>query len=98
MTMRDIFRKSLWSQLLLVFVVDMLVYNTCAYAEDAEDWMPDANLRAAIIEEIGLPEGVPLTKEHLKWLTRLIAWDSEISDLSGMERATIVNFGVNDTC
>ena len=95
MTMRDIFRKLLWSQLLLVSVVGILVNIDFTYAEDAEDWMPDANLRATIIEEIGLPEGVPLTKEHLKWLTRLIAWDSEISDLRGIEHATnLINLGL----
>ena len=95
MTIREIFRKSLWIQLLLVSVVGILVNIDFTYAEDAEDWMPDANLRAAIIEEIGLPEGVPLTKEHLKWLTRLIAWDSEISDLSGMEHAAnLIELGI----
>ena len=95
MTIREIFRKSLWIQLLLVSVIGILVNIDFTYAEDAEDWMPDANLRAAIIEEIGLPEGVPLTKEHLKWLTRLIAWDSEISDLSGMEHATnLIELGI----
>ena len=96
MTIREIFRKSLWIQLLLVSVIGILVNIDFTYAEDAEDWMPDANLRATIIEEIGLPEGVPLTKEHLKGLTRLIAArDSEISDLSGMEHATnLIDLGL----
>ena len=51
-------------------------------------WIPDENLRAAIIKEIGLPESVLLREEHLQWLTQLHVWNSEISDLTGLEHAT----------
>ncbi|MDE0685417.1 MAG: leucine-rich repeat domain-containing protein [Candidatus Poribacteria bacterium] len=75
------FRKFLWLCSLLVSVA--------GYAQEApETWMPDANLRAAVIEMLELPEGVALTKEHLKSLPHLEARNSEISNLGGLEYAT----------
>ncbi|MDE0089267.1 MAG: leucine-rich repeat domain-containing protein, partial [Candidatus Poribacteria bacterium] len=88
MTIREIFRKSLWFQLLLVSVMGMLVCNPFTNAEDAEKWMSNANLRAAVIETLELAEGVSLTKEHLKSLLHVEALNSEISNLSGLEYAT----------
>ena len=66
----------------------------------AEDWLPDPNLRLAIREvlreEIGLPDHTPLTKEHLKHLTYLEAWNSNISNITGLEYAIFLqDFGAN---
>ena len=66
----------------------------------AEDWLPDPNLRMAIRavlrEEIGLPDHTPLAKEHLKHLSNLAAWNSGISDITGLEHATnLQDFGAD---
>ncbi len=84
MTIRKIYRKSLWIQLLLVSVMGMLFYNALAYAEE---WMPDANLQQAVREALALPAGVPLTKDHMQELDIFIAEGRGISDLTGLEFA-----------
>ena len=76
-----IFQKFLWICLLLISVV--------SHAEDipAEQWMPDAALRAAVRETLELPADVPLTKDHMRDLDILIAEGRGISDLTGLEFA-----------
>ena len=82
MTTREIFCKSLWIQLLLLSVVGMLVY-----AEDADEWMPDANLQQAVRETLELPVDEPLTKEKMLQLTRLHAIEKGIANIQGLEFA-----------
>ncbi len=53
-----------------------------------EDWMPDANLQAAVRAALGLQEGEELTQEALRGLTALSANNLGISDISGLEYAT----------
>ena len=59
--------------------------------EDATEWMPDANLRIVVIEQlaekVGLPEGVPLRKDQVRLLRSLSIDGLEISDLTGLEYA-----------
>ncbi len=50
--------------------------------------VPDPNLRQAIREERSLPDGVPLTQLEMLRLTELIAWDLDITDLTGLQYAT----------
>ena len=50
--------------------------------------IPDPNLKQAIRDALSLPEDIPLTKLHMQNLTRLSAWHSGISDLTGLEYAT----------
>ena len=69
----------------VVEVIDIPIMDP---PELASKWMPDANLRTAVIEAIGVPDDVRLRKEDLKGLYQLHAWDSEISDLTGLEHAT----------
>ena len=89
MTIRKMCRKSLWIQLLLVSAIGMFIYNVLCVAEAEEHWMPDANLRAAIKEAIGLSDDVSLMPKHLELLSnKLRVRDSEISDLRGLEHAT----------
>ena len=93
MAIREICRKSLWIQLLLLSVVSMLVH-----AEDVEDWIPDANLRAAIQEKLGLPGEMLLTKDNIKRLIHLEAQHKEIRSIQGLEFAEDLenlNFGTN---
>ena len=77
-------RKYLWTFVLLTLTI--VNSNT-----SAEDWLPDPNLRMAIREtlreKIGLADQTPFTKEHLKHLSHLDVWNSNISDLTGLEHA-----------
>ena len=50
-------------------------------------WMPDAALRAAIREELTLPESVPLTKNQMQKLQYLKAGGKGITDIKGLEFA-----------
>ena len=87
MTVVYIYCKSLWLQLLLVFVMGILVYNASVYAEDAEEWMPDANLHTAIREKLELSNEVPLTKDNIQQLTHLEAQHKDIRSIQGLEFA-----------
>ena len=87
MTIKEKLCKSLGFQLLPVFIIGMFVYNASTYAEDAETWMPDANLRQAVREALALPADEPLTKEKMRQLTRLHAIDKGIVNVQGLEFA-----------
>ena len=50
--------------------------------------IPDANLRAVIVDSLGKASGAPITPSEMASLTRLEAPNSEISDLTGLEFAT----------
>ena len=52
------------------------------------DWMPDANLRTAVRENLGLANGVALTQAKMLDLTSLHAPRAGISNLTGLEHAT----------
>ncbi len=54
---------------------------------DTEAWMPDPALRAAVREALALPDAVPLTKERMEELERLILSGKGITDLKGLEFA-----------
>ena len=63
--------------------------------EAAEEWMPDANLRAAVREKLGLSNDVPLTKDNIKQLTHLEAQNREIRSIQGLEFAENLEVGLN---
>ena len=84
---KKIHRKPLWFQLLFISVMSMLVYNVSVYAEDAEEWMPDANLRQTVREVLEFPIDEPLTKEKMLQLTRLHAIEKGITNIQGLEFA-----------
>ena len=54
--------------------------------------IPDLNLEQAIREELSLPEGVPLTQGLMLGLMGLRALDSGITDLTGIEYATNLEY------
>ena len=84
---------SLWFQLLLAAVVGILVYNAFTYAEDAEDWMPDANLRWFVQERLEIPDNIPMTPRDLLRLTDLeIRAEDLITNLQGLEHAVNLEF------
>ena len=70
--------------ILLLFVF----LGTYLSAEEAENWIPDPNLRRVIREEISLSEATPLEKRHLALLHRFNAYNKGIRDISGLAFAT----------
>ena len=90
MRFKNIFRlrKILWFRLLLLSVIGVFTYNIFAYAENEEDWMPDAALPAVVRETLELSENVPLTKEKMQELVSLDANRRNIVDITGLEFAT----------
>ena len=61
-----------------------------------DDWepiaIPDANLRRAIADALGLAAGTPITQPRLDRLTRLVAKEADISDLKGLEFAVNLTY------
>ena len=105
MRIKEIYRPSLWFQLILVSVVGILVYNAFTYAKDVEEWMPDPNLRHAISEALDVDTLTIADMQHLdhfaadgKFKTDL----REIESLKGLEHAinlkslAIVHMKVSD--
>ena len=50
--------------------------------------VPDPNLRQAIREALSLPDEIPLTQLEMLRLTELVAWQRDITDLTGLQYAT----------
>ena len=86
MTIKEIYRPSLWFQLILASVVGILVYNTSVHTEDAEEWMPDPALREAVRERLRIPDGIPIHPADMAGLHDLIA-EHDIQRLKGLEHA-----------
>ena len=87
----------LYRYCLCVFIV--LSFSCIALAEDAEEWIPDANLRQAVRDQLELPVDIPLTQLEMKRLTGLEAHNSQITNLTGLEYATNLtwaNLGGNE--
>ena len=95
MRIKEIYRPSLWFQLILVSVVGILVYNTFAFAEDAEAWMPDPTLRHAISEALGVDTLTIADMQHLYHFVadgKFKADLREIQSLKGLEYAINLEF------
>ena len=76
-----------------------LFSTMCGIASAQEDWMPDANLRQAIRDRLELPADIPLLKTDMKRLTGLEGRKRGITDLTGLEHATYLqwtNLGENE--
>ena len=78
----------------LNFSAFSLLALRCLLYAGAEEphWMPDPNLRAVVEkvlrEEIGLPEDIPLQKDHMGLLVHILADNRGIRSLQGLEFAT----------
>ena len=70
-----------------IFTVYLCLFITCGVTLAQEEWMPDPNLRQAVREVLELPDEIPLTQIEMQRLTRLDAYQKEITDLSGIEHA-----------
>ena len=83
---------SLWIQVIFVFTIGMLVYNSSVYPENEEVWMPDPALREAVREKliqqgIGIPENTPLTPASITRMAGLDIRSMNITSLKGLEHA-----------
>ena len=84
MTIKEKFCKSLGFQFLFFSVVGIFVYNTFAYGENEEEWMPDPALRAVVSEQLGVEN---FTQADMLRLHNLIAIGRNIVELKGLEHA-----------
>lgn len=76
------------TQLIRTITIICLVLGL-AYQANAEVFhMPDPNLRAAILEQLGRPHDAPLRVKDMRLLQRLDAPDRGITDLTGLQFAT----------
>ena len=65
----------------------LAILNMGVSVADAQRWIPDTNLRAAVRDALDLADGDRLTKAEIRDMTELSASRSQISDLTGLEFA-----------
>ena len=75
-------------RLCALFVICLTLRCWLSVADAQTVRMPDANLAAAVRNALDLGPNARITKQAMQRLTVLIAGDSEISDLTGLEHAT----------
>ena len=88
--------KQVYRCCLCIFIIFGVVGSV---ASAQEDWMPDANLRQAVRDQLALPADKPLLKADMKRLTGLEGRKRGIADLTGLEYATRLqwtNLGENE--
>ncbi len=71
---------------LCIFIVFGIIASGVTLAQ--EEWMPDANLRSAVREALQLPNNVLIMDADIVKLIGFEAKDRNIRDLTGLERAT----------
>ena len=74
--------------ILLILSISIYVGHVQNAVAAEADWMPDANLRAAVREDLGLANNEVLTQAKMLDLTSLHAPQEQISNLTGLEYAT----------
>ena len=70
----------------LVFLVAITLFAPQASAQVVE--IPDPNLEQAIRETLNIPDNNPITQQEMLQLTELIAWQLNITNLTGLQYAT----------
>jgi Leucine-rich repeat (LRR) protein len=70
----------------------LLLFSAFSVTAQVEEWMPDATLRQAVLTTLDLSAGVPLTKDKMLLLKRLVAVNhldttASIIDITGLEYA-----------
>ena len=81
---KQIYYSALWLCLLICFSVSAQI--------EPDLWLPDLSLRAAVREALELTPDEPLTQDAMKRLTRLVAPNSQIADITGLQHATNLDF------
>ena len=74
--------------ILLILSISTYVGDIQNAVANEADWMPDANLRAAVRSALNLGNNDALTQAGMASLTRLTARNAQISNLTGLEHAT----------
>ena len=77
------------SRCFLVFAVAATLLISQVSAQVIE--IPDLNLQAAIRKTLEFPPDKPITKQDMEQLTRLTAWNRNITDLTGLQHAAFLN-------
>lgn len=81
-----------------IFLICLCIFIACGVALAQEEWMPDPNLRQTVRDQLALPADRPLLKADMKRLTGLAGRKRGITDLTGLEHATYLqwtNLGEN---
>ena len=81
-------RFSTLFSILLIFSISIYVGHVQNAVANEADWMPDANLRTAVREDLGLANDATFTQAKMLDLTSLHAPQAGISNLTGLEYAT----------
>ena len=68
--------------------VCLMLMLICGISRAQDVWMPDANLRLAVREALGLPADANFTRADLLRLNRLDPYEMGVQDLRGIEHAT----------
>ena len=58
------------STIILTGLLLVTTLGGITHAQDAEDWMPDPNLRQAVREELDIPDGRPMLPADMLGLTQ----------------------------
>ena len=78
--------KKFYIPLVILTLFSNYIYSVSA--SDPADWMPDANLRTAVRSTLKIGSNDTLTEADMTDLTRLTARNKQISNLTGLEKAT----------
>ena len=85
---------------LFILVCSIAVFPHASFAQapaNSPVTIPDANLRAAIAEALGKPADAQLTAGDMSTLTKLIAHDVDVRELTGLEHAgNLENLDLNN--
>ena len=81
---KQIYYSILWFCLFICFSASAQI--------EPEIWLPDPALRAAVREALALAPDEPLTQGAMKRLTKLVAPNSQIADITGLQYATNLDF------
>ena len=78
----------------IVFVCFLIFIFGGFHSIDAQTdaWLPDAALRTAVREALELAPDEPLTQGDMKRLTKLVAPNSQIANITGLQHATSLDF------
>ena len=82
--------------ILLLSFTCWIPHTALAQNENEADWMPDANLRTAVRNELGLADNETLTQAKMLDVGILEAPNSQIANLTGLEYATKLKYLILD--
>lgn len=84
--------KRILSIIMSIFLTFTLINTNTVFAFATNDLIPDASLRASILEALNQSSDYQITKEDLSKISVLNADDYDISSLKGLEYCTNLSF------